>query len=71
MPEIVPEELELFPEPVGCGHKIVRAEINMLSLPFFLLTSREGHLHKETLYEVTEKARSGELVVRTWRVTGS
>ena len=70
--ELVPEEQELLdPEVVSStGRKIVRAEVNLLNLPFFVLSNREMHTQRETVYEVKEKV--GDVVVhRVWRVTGS
>lgn len=68
--EIVPMELELFPAHKGCGNKTVRAEVNMISLPFFLLTNRDGHKRADTVYEFEEQV-GNETVRRVWRVTGS
>lgn len=68
--ELIPLELELFPQPKGCGNKTVRAEVNMLNFPFFLLTNRDGHKRADTVYEFEEQVGQ-EKVRRVWRVTAS
>jgi len=68
---LVPEEQELIEEKTKAkGSKIVRAEVNLLNLPFFVLSSREMHTHRETVYEVKERVGHTQ-VHRVWRVTGS
>lgn len=68
---ILPAEIERFPESQGRGgRKAVRAEVNMLSLPFFALNNRDVRTQRETVYEVTERV-GDETVKRSWRVTGS
>lgn len=63
-------ELELLPPSKGCGHNVVRAEVNMLSLPFFLLTNRDKHRSTEMIYEVEELV-NGKVVRRVWQVISS
>jgi plasmid replication initiation protein len=71
MPEIVPAEIELLPELEGHhGAQTVRAEVNMLSLPFFALNNRDAFSRRKTVYEVKERV-GDEVVHRIWRVTGS
>jgi plasmid replication initiation protein len=69
--ELLPAEQELAHLEVGgAGQKIVRAEVNLLNLPFFVLSGREMHTQRETVYEVEERV-GDTLVQRIWRVTGS
>ncbi|MBI1729768.1 replication initiator protein A [Candidatus Acetothermia bacterium] len=70
LPIIIPEELELFPESSGSGTQIVRSEVNMLNMPFFLLTNRDGHKDRDTVFEL-EEHNGDQVIRRSWRVTGS
>jgi plasmid replication initiation protein len=71
MTDIVPAEIELIPDYQGrSGTTTVRAEVNMLSLPFFALNNRDVRSTNETVYEI-EETDGDQTIKRSWRVTGS